>query len=125
MDSHLFSFFPEDQSALADHVPPPMDQYRRIQLARHIIDSQTQTADKFSFDETGRILDFGLSAARLDAIISSGRPFQTSGCVGRDGQVACNRPFGNSRPCPDMRNYPFPHNEKDILRIRRQMETSN
>ena len=124
-DTHLFSFFPEHESAMADHAPPPMDQYRRLQLARYIIDTQTQKAGNFTFDQSGRILDFGLTADRLDAIINSGRPFQTSGCVGRDGRVACNRPFGNSRPGPDMRNYPFLPNEKDILRIRKQMEASN
>ena len=105
--------------------PPSLDQYRRIQLARHLIDTQTRKADDFTYNETGQIRSFGLSAKEVNAVIDSGVPFQTSGCTGRDGQVACNRPFGNSRPGPDMRNYPFPPNEEDILRIRKQMETSN
>jgi len=121
-DTHLFSFFPEEQSAMADHSPPPMDQYRRIQLARYIIDTQTQKAGNFAFDKSGRIIDFGLSADQLEEIITSGRPFQTSGCVGMDGQVACNRPFGNSRPGPNMRNYPFLPDKNDIRRIMKQLQ---
>lgn len=120
-NTHLFSYFPEDASMLEDLEPPPMDQYRRIQLARYIIDAKIQTADNFSFDQNGKIESFGISDKELDQIIDSGIPFQTSGCTGRNGQVACNRPFGNSRPGPDMRNFPFPPNEKDILRIRKQM----
>ena len=120
-NTHLFSYFPEDASMIEGLAPPPMDQYRRIQLARHIIDAKIQTTDNFSFDQNGKIKSFGLPETELDEIIDSGIPFQTSGCTGRDGQVACNRPFGNSRPGPDMRNYPFPPNRKDILRIRKQM----
>lgn len=126
-ETHLFSFFPEDSSALADagHEPPPMDQYRRIQLARYLIDTDRQRSDRFDYDAGGRIASFGLSAREIDAVINSGIPFQTSGCSGRDGQVACNRPFGNSRPGPDMRNYPFLPNEADIDRIRRQMSSTS
>lgn len=123
-NTHLFSYYPEDTTMIEGLEPPPMDQYRRIQLARYIIDSDIQTAENFSYDRNGKIESFGLPSAKLDAIIDSGSAFQTSGCTGRDGQVACNRPFGNSRPGPEMRNYPFPPNENDIIRIRKQMETS-
>ena len=74
-----------------------------------------------TFDASGRIVDFGLSPQELDRIIDSGEPFRTSGCEGYDGQVACNRPYANSRPGPDIRNYPFPPNPDDVRRIRRQM----
>ena len=53
--------------------------------------------------------------------IDTGEPFRTSGCIGRDGQGACNRPFGNSPPGPDIRNYPFPPTTEDVARIRSQM----
>ncbi len=36
--SHLFCFFPE-QGSLMDHLPAtPRDQWRRVQLARYLID---------------------------------------------------------------------------------------
>lgn len=119
--THLFSFYPEGNSRMAGHPPPPMDTYRRIQLARYLIDESISRADRFAFDPAGRIEAFGLYADRLDEVIDTGAPFRTSGCVGRDGQVACNRPFGNSPPGPDIRNYPFPPTPADIARIRTQM----
>ncbi|MEW6672693.1 MAG: radical SAM protein [Thermodesulfobacteriota bacterium] len=126
-DTHLFSFFPEESSALAmeGHEPPPMDQYRRIQLARFIIDSGLQHAGHFTFTEGGQLASFGLPDSDLDAVIDSGRPFETSGCTGDDGRVACNRPYGNSRPGPDIRNFPFKPNRTDIRRIRNQMNPKN
>jgi biotin synthase len=119
--THLFSFFPESNSAMAEFSPPPMDQYRRIQLARYLIDTGICAATRFIFGEEGKIVDFGVSGGELDEIIDSGEPFRTSGCTGYDGQVACNRPFANSRPGPDIRNYPFPPDRKDVMRIRSQM----
>jgi len=62
-----------------------------------------------------------LASQTLDEIIDSGAPFRTSGCEGYDGEVACNRPYANSRPGPDMRNYPFPPTPEDVRRIRCQM----
>jgi biotin synthase len=119
--THLFSFFPEAESLLADHEPPPMDQYRRIQIARYLTDEGISDPTRFAYGGTGGIADFGLPPGTLDGIIDSGEPFRTSGCSGYDGQVACNRPYANSRPGPGIRNFPFPPVEKDIRRIRRQL----
>ena len=122
--THLFSFYPEANSAMANHSPPPMDQYRRIQLARYLIDNQISTEGTFGYDDNGRVVDFGLSRFDLDTVIDSGEAFRTSGCRGYDGEVACNRPYANSRPGPHLRNYPFSPNNKDILRIRKQLAWS-
>ncbi len=119
--THLFSFFPEPDSQMADVEPPPMAQYRRIQLARYLIDNDMSKTRSFTFDEDGKIVGFGVSADELDEIIDSGEPFRTSGCEGYDGEVACNRPYANSRPGPYIRNFPFPPEKADILRIRKQM----
>jgi biotin synthase-related radical SAM superfamily protein len=119
--THLFSFFPEPGSQMADHPLPPMDQYRRIQVARFLIDNQITTINSFTFNDRGEITGFGLACIELDRVIDTGEPFRTSGCEGYDGQVACNRPFANSRPGDSMRNYPFPPEAEDIKRIRLQM----
>jgi biotin synthase len=121
--THLFSFFPEAESQLSNHPMPAMDHYRRIQVARYLIDEGLTTVERMRFNPAGQICDFGVVSHRLDAVIDSGEPFRTSGCAGYDGQVACNRPFANSRPGPDMRNYPFPPTVKDVARIREQMGT--
>lgn len=127
--THLFSFYPEGSSLMADHPLPPMDTYRRIQLARYLIDQGISWAHRFVYDAAGMVRAFGIQVEELDGIIDRGEPFRTSGCIGRDGQVACNRPFGNSPPGPDIRNYPFPPTPEDVARIRSQMlraeDTSN
>jgi lipoyl synthase len=105
--THLFSFFPEAGSLLADHPRPSMVHYRHVQLARFLIDQGIAGADRFTFNRRGQIIDFGLPAAERAPIIDSGEPFRTSGCAGNDGEVACNRPFANTRPGPHLRNYPF------------------
>ncbi|MFZ5585368.1 MAG: radical SAM protein [Thermodesulfobacteriota bacterium] len=119
--THLFCFFPEKFSALAQTPQPPASGYRRIQMARWLIDHDQARAADMTFDQQGRVVDFGVSAATLEAAVASGQPFMTSGCPGKDGQVACNRPFGNEKPGPDLRNYPFALNAEDIALVREQL----
>jgi biotin synthase len=119
--THLFSFFPEQGSQMVRHPMPALDHYRRIQLARYLIDANLTHARRFSYDEAHKIVAYGVSAETLEKVISSGEPFRTSGCQGYDGQVACNRPFANSRPGPEMRNYPFAPTTADIELIRGQL----
>ncbi|MBW2262136.1 MAG: radical SAM protein [Deltaproteobacteria bacterium] len=115
--THLFSFYPELGSPLEDREQSPVGQYRRIQVARHLIDEGLAEAGGFRFDGDGRIVSFGVDDGLLEEVVSSGTPFRTSGCPGRDGCVACNRPFANSRPGPDMRNYPFPLEADDVSKV--------
>jgi biotin synthase len=116
--THLFSFFPEKGSPMEKHSPPPLKQYRTIQLARWIINENLGTADGMAFDETGRLTDLGVD---IDSLLQSGEPFTTSGCPGRDGKVACNRPYGNERPSGPIRNFPFMPEPDDIEEIRMQL----
>lgn len=120
-NTHLFSFFPEGGSPLAHRLPPPIDQYRRIQLARWLIDNDHAHERFFTYNDRRALTGYGLTKADLDAVIDAGEPFRTCGCTGRDGEVACNRPYANSRPGPGIRNYPFKPEEADIRHIRLQM----
>jgi len=119
--THLFSYFPEEASAMGNHPQPPVDQYRRIQLAQYLIDRQISNARCFAYTPYGKVADFGVSPELLDQVIDTGDPFRTTGCSGYDGEVACNRPYGNSRPGPDIRNYPFSLTKEDIRRIRKEL----
>jgi biotin synthase len=122
--THLFSFFPEEHSQLSEHPQPPIDQYRRIQLVRYIIDEGIAHATSMQFDDEGKVRDFGVTGEKLTEIIDSGLPFMTSGCSGEDGTVACNRPFANSLPGPDFRNFPFVPNKEDVARVRKELADS-
>ncbi|MGO9569967.1 MAG: radical SAM protein [Desulfomonilaceae bacterium] len=115
--THLFSFFPERGSLMEPHPVPPVGAYRRIQLARWLIDNGRSGLELMEFDRMGKILAFGLSETELAKVVSTGSPFETSGCPGPDGKVACNRPYGNEKPGPAIRNFPFSPDEVDLQRI--------
>jgi len=120
--SHLFCFFPE-KGSLMDHLPAtPRDQWRRVQLARYLMDYAGVRFEQMRFDEAGRITDFGLPRAQLDAVIDAGIAFRTSGCPGkfREDISACDRPYGDSPPS-DIASFPFQPDARDLRRIRRQL----
>lgn len=122
--THLFSFFPEKGSALAEGTQPPVGRYRRVQLARFLVDEGRTTARDMSFDGSGRITGFGVLDAALDDAVASGLPFRTSGCPGTSGDIAaCNRPYANCLPGGEIRNFPFQPDEDDVGLIRKQLPT--
>jgi biotin synthase len=120
--SHLFCFFPE-QGSLMDHLPAtPRDQWRRVQLARYLIDYAGVRVEQMRFDGEGRVVEYGLPAAELEGIVGQGIAFRTSGCPGkfRDDVSACDRPYGDSPPS-NIASFPFQPNKKDLQKIRRQL----
>jgi biotin synthase len=120
--SHMFCFFPE-KGSLMDHLPAtPRDQWRRVQLARYLIDYRGVRVDQMTFDDAGRVSDFGLAPAELDDVIDTGIAFRTSGCPGKfaDDISACDRPYGDSPPS-DIASYPFQPNARDLGKLRRQL----
>jgi biotin synthase len=121
--NHMFAFFPERGSLMEDWPPVDRAQWRRVQLARFIIDYAGGRIDDMQFDEAGRVVDFGLPEDELEALIRSGKPFRTSGCPGKDDEEvsACNRPYGDSSPT-DIRSFPFALNRRDVEIVRRQMQ---
>jgi lipoyl synthase len=120
--SHMFCFFPE-KGSLMDHLPAtPRDQWRRVQLARYLIDYRGVRIDHMRFDALGRVVDFGIPKSELDAIIDQGLAFRTSGCPGkvRDDLSACDRPYGDSPPS-NIASYPFQPGAADLRKIRNQL----
>ena len=120
--NHMFAFFPEKGSMMEDWDAVPQDHWRRVQLGRFLIDYAGGRYEDMSFDAYGRVEDFGYPQAELEDIINSGKPFQTSGCPGKDDEEvsACNRPYGDSSPS-DIRSFPFALNKQDVEVVRRQM----
>lgn len=116
--THLFSFFPEAGSLLQNAAQPELGHYRRIQLARYLINSHQLDIDQIRFSPQGRIVDFGVD---IEPAIQEGTAFMTSGCPGPDGNIACNRPFANERPNQLLRNYPFPPTPEDLDLVRGQI----
>ncbi len=121
--SHMFCFFPEDGS-LMDHLPAtPRDQWRRVQLARYLIDYRGVRVGQMTFDDQGRVKSYGIGDAELNDVIDAGIAFRTSGCPGKfqDDISACDRPYGDSPPS-DIASYPFQPQKKDLRKIRKQLD---
>jgi biotin synthase-related radical SAM superfamily protein len=120
--NHMFAFFPEQGSLMQSWPAVPHGQWRRVQLARYLIDYGGIRFDKMRFDEKGQVINFGLDDEALNRLIDSGLPFRTSGCPGkeRDDVSACNRPYGDSHPS-DILSYPFAPGESDMRTVKVQL----
>jgi biotin synthase len=106
-----------------DHLPAtPRDQWRRVQLARYLIDYRDVRREHMRFDSHGRVIDYGLPTAEVDAVIEAGTAFRTSGCPGKVAEdvSACDRPYGDSPPS-NIASFPFQPNKRDRAKIRRQL----
>ncbi len=115
VETHLFSFYPEHGTILEGWVRPPISQYRRIQLARYLINNNLSRCEWMKFDSMKRIVDFGVSRQELEDVIESGLPFVTAGCPG------CNRPYANERPSEFPRNFPYIPRGREIEVIKKQL----
>ncbi len=118
--THLFSFYPEEGSLMEKEKPCPAPQYRRVQMARYLIDNGLSRYEDMKFNERDQIIDWGVSREVFEEIFSTGKPFMTSGCRGKTTEAACNRPYGDS-PVSDIRSYPFKPKRKDLEKIRKQL----
>ncbi len=121
--SHMFCFFPE-KGSLMDHLPAtPREQWRRVQLARYLIDYRGVRVESMRFDEAGRVIHYGIPESEMQAVVGEGIAFRTSGCPGkfRDDVSACDRPYGDSPPS-NIASFPFQPNGHDLRRIRRQLK---
>lgn len=118
--THLFSFYPEAFSALEKLNPPELLKYRKIQIARYLINEKNLSMDKIRFDENDVVSGFDYD---IEEIIKEGFAFMTSGCTGKDKNIAaCNRPLANERPSETFRNYPYMPGEDEKELIRQQIK---
>ena len=69
--------------------------------------------DQVSFNEQGQVI-VNVDSQEMKEILSSGKAFQVSGCIG------CNRPYYNERPSGPMYNYPRPLDEDEIQKAIRE-----
>jgi biotin synthase len=112
----LFAFTPIKGTALENNTQPPIESYRRIQIARYLIVYGIVKYESMRFDEEGRISAFGVDGEKLLKSIQSGKPFLTSGCPN------CNRPYYNEKPSGPIYNYPKTLKSEEIEGIKRQLK---
>jgi biotin synthase len=111
----LFAFTPIAGTILESIPQPPIQRYRRIQIARHLIVHGIARGEDMRFNREGCIIDFGVNKQALMQTIQLGEPFLTSGCPN------CNRPYYNEKPSGPIYNYPKKISEKELLEIKRQL----
>ena len=111
----LFAFTPISGTTLENTPQPPIETYRRVQLARHLIINGKTRLQNMKFNNKERIIDFGVPKTQLRQIIQGGSPFCTSGCP------ECNRPYYNERPGGSIYNFPRQPSPDEISEIMRQL----
>ena len=116
--SYLFCFNPEPDSRMADHPKSPLRRWRRIQLAKHLIETEGFGPDQFDFDADDNLTVLDGDAEVVERSVASGIPFMTNGCPGAGGEPGCTRPYGSYRPSEPIRDFPFLPNEEDLAGIR-------
>ncbi len=90
----LFAFTPIKGTRLESHPKPSIHSYRRIQLARYLIEKNLVRAKFFKFSEVGEITDYGFNIERIP-----NEAFMTSGCPN------CTRPYYNEDPGEESYNF--------------------
>jgi biotin synthase len=111
----LFAFTPITGTALERVPQPPIQNYRRIQIARHLMVHGIARYENMRFDSEDCISDFGVDEQTLLRIIQLGEPFVTSGCPN------CNRPYYNEKPSGPIYNYPRKISQKELSEIKSQL----
>ncbi|MCK4177282.1 radical SAM protein [Aciditerrimonas ferrireducens] len=112
--SYLFCFNPEPDSRLGEREKTPLRRWRRIQLARFLVQERGFRLQDFGFDDEGGLRAIlGPPEVVRDAI-RSGEPFMTNGCPGEQGEPGCTRPYGSYRPSEPFRDFPFLPNGEDL-----------
>ena len=111
----LFAFTPIPGTGLANESQPPIEKYRRIQVARYLIMQGTARYEDMSFDEKEDLSEFGVDDQILLQVVEKGEAFLTSGCPD------CNRPYYNEKPRGLMYNYPRKLSPDDVSSIKKQL----
>jgi biotin synthase-related radical SAM superfamily protein len=111
----LFAFTPVRGTALETKPQPPIETYRRMQLARYLTVNGYARSEDMHFDSAGCLTDYGVEKETLLCIVESGKPFLTSGCAD------CNRPFYNEKPSGPIYNYPRNPRREEITAIKHQL----
>jgi biotin synthase len=119
--SYLFCFNPEPGSRMADQPKSPLARWRRVQLAKHLVETEGYHPGRFDFDDDGGLARLRADRAAVEAVVSQGVAFMTNGCPGENGEPGCTRPYGSYRPAESFRDYPFLPSAADLDEIRQQL----
>jgi biotin synthase len=121
VSSYLFCFNPEPGTPMAGTPRPTLRRWRRLQLARHLVEAEGYELDQFAFAPDGELVLVSAGERPLDEVVADGQVFMTNGCPGEAGAPGCTRPYGSYGPREEFRDYPFLPAEDDLYEIHRQL----
>jgi biotin synthase-related radical SAM superfamily protein len=119
--SYLFCFNPEPDSRMGTHPKSDLTRWRRIQLAKFLLEEAGLDAGAFGYDDQGALVAISAPPGLVDEAIADGFAFMTNGCPGAGGEPGCTRPMGSWRPSEAPRDYPWQPTESDGHEIRAQL----
>lgn len=116
--SYLFCFNPEPDSRMGDRPKTPLRRWRRIQLAKFLLEERGLDPSAFRFDDDGGLARIHAPRSLVEAAIDDGHAFMTNGCPSSGGEPGCTRPMGSWRPSDDPRDYPWRPTSAETCQIR-------
>jgi len=120
--SYLFCFNPEPDSRMADQEKTSVRRWRRVQLAKFLLEECGVDSRAFSYDAKGRLEEIEAPPDLVSRVLREGFAFMTNGCPGVGGEPGCTRPMGSWRPGDEPRDYPWQPNEADRVEILEQLD---
>ncbi|HET9719640.1 MAG TPA: radical SAM protein [Solirubrobacteraceae bacterium] len=120
--SYLFCFNPEPDSRLGALPKTPIRRWRRIQLAKFLLEERGLDASAFRFDDGGMLKAIHAPRALVDAVVEDGHAFMTNGCPSSGGEPGCTRPMGSWRPSEQPRDFPWRPTAAETREIRATLE---
>ena len=119
--SYLFCFNPEPDSRMAHHAKSSITRWRRIQLAKFLLEECGMLPEAFDFTDDGRLAAIRAPVELVERVIADGHAFMTNGCPGEGGEPGCTRPMGSWRPSDPPRDYPWRPVEADRFTLRAEL----
>ncbi len=120
--SYLFCFNPEPDSRMARHEKSSVTRWRRIQLAKFLLEESGLDRGAFRFDDRGMLEAIHAPRELVDQVVHDGFAFMTNGCPGVGGEPGCTRPMGSWRPGDAPRDYPWQPTDTDHASIRTELK---
>ncbi len=120
--AYLFCFNPEPDSRLGEAPKSTIRRWRRIQLAKRLIEEHGYSRGDFDFDASGALIGIRGARVAVEDVVDQGIAFMTNGCPGESGEPGCTRPYGSYRPSEQFRDFPFMPDVVDLAAIRGELD---
>ncbi len=119
--SYLFCFNPEPDSRMAEHPKTDLTRWRRVQLAKFLLEESGLAPRAFDYDDAGALVAIRAPSGLVEEVVAGGHAFMTNGCPGVGGEPGCTRPMGSWRPAEAPRDYPWRPTADDRAAIAREL----